>query len=105
MKVKRKFLYIYGGYSFKCETSCYDLWRYEIPFAPLAYYPINNKGSNIWQNAGNHWALVNNDVEYSPGSRLRHSMITHQGITKDGKGISFIYIFGGVIVNGSKKKP
>jgi hypothetical protein len=32
-------------------------------------------------------------------------MITHQGITKDGKGISFIYIFGGVIVNGSKKKP
>lgn len=51
--VLRKYLYIYGGFSFECQTACYDLWRFEIPFAPMSYYPRNNISD--WQNCGNHW--------------------------------------------------
>jgi hypothetical protein len=30
-KVRRKYMYMYGGFSFDCATACMDLWRYEIP--------------------------------------------------------------------------
>lgn len=38
---KRKYLFIYGGFAFECQTACYDLWKYEIPWAPINYYPTN----------------------------------------------------------------
>lgn len=68
--VQRKYLYIYGGFAFECETACYDLWRYEISYAPYSFYPKTSSG---WQNAGNHWLLINNDRGYNPGPRYRHS--------------------------------
>lgn len=42
--VERKYLYIYGGFSFACETACHDLWRYEITYAPYSYYPKTATG-------------------------------------------------------------
>jgi hypothetical protein len=46
----RKYLYIYGGFSYLCTTACYDVWRYEIPYVPLSMPPVAR-----WTNAGNHW--------------------------------------------------
>ena len=31
----RKYMYMYGGFSYTCTTACYDIWRYEIPYIPL----------------------------------------------------------------------
>jgi len=52
-KYVRKFLYIYGGFSFDCSTACFDMWRYEIPYTPLAMPP-----PATWTNSGNHWVLM-----------------------------------------------
>lgn len=48
----RKYIYIYGGFSLECTTACYDTWRYEISYGPLALYP-----KTILQNQlpGNYW--------------------------------------------------
>lgn len=73
LNLRRKYLYIYGGFSFDCVTACYDTWRYEIPFAPYAYYPTS-KSQNV--NPGNFWSLQANDITSSPGPRFRHSMIS-----------------------------
>ena len=96
--VLRKYLYVYGGFSFMCQTACFDLWRFEIPFAPMSYYPMNN--ITEWRNAGNHWKLVNEDENYSPGPRFKHSMITHQSVPKGNstRSEAYIYIFGGIKV-------
>ena len=51
----RKYLYIYGGFAFDCETACLDLWRYEIPYGPIGMYP---KKVGRWHNTANHWTLV-----------------------------------------------
>lgn len=51
--LRRKYLYIYGGFSFSCTTACFDTWRYEIPFAPMAYYPFPE--TKAWKNYGNFW--------------------------------------------------
>ena len=67
--LRRKYLYIYGGFSFDCETACLDLWRYEIPYGPIALYP--KKETLPWHNRGNHWSLVIEDANYSPGPRIR----------------------------------
>lgn len=100
--LQRKYLYIYGGFSFDCETACYDLWRYEISYAPYSYYPKTGSG---WQNAGNHWLLINNDKNYNPGPRYRHSQISHlssldvyPGSNKTGRTEQYLYIFGGILI-------
>lgn len=100
--IQRKYLYIYGGYSFQCETACYDLWRYEIAFGPYSFYPKTNTG---WQNAGNHWLLVNNDLSYNPGPRYMHSQISHlsnltavYGTETKNRTEQYLYIFGGVLI-------
>jgi len=47
---RRKYMYIYGGFSYECTTACYDLWRYEIPYFPIRMAPYGQ-----WKNRGNHW--------------------------------------------------
>ena len=47
----RKFMYIYGGFSYDCHTACSDIWRYEIPYVPLSVPPPLAG----WTNTGNHW--------------------------------------------------
>ena len=67
----RKYLYVYGGIAYDCETACLDLWRYEIPYGPIAMFP---KKLNKWHNRGNHWRMVIEDPNYSPGPRVKASM-------------------------------
>jgi len=33
-RLLRKYLYVYGGFSFACTTACFDTWRYEISYGP-----------------------------------------------------------------------
>lgn len=40
----RKYMYIYAGFSINCTTACFDTWRYEIAYAPLAFYPVSGHG-------------------------------------------------------------
>lgn len=49
--VMRKYLYTYGGFSNECTTACFDTWRYEIAYAPYAYYPA----ISIYEKPGNYW--------------------------------------------------
>jgi hypothetical protein len=67
---ERKYMYIFGGFSFECNTACYDLWRYEISYTPLIMAPVAD-----WINAGNHWELLQNDALYGPGKRFKVSMV------------------------------
>ena len=46
----RKYLYIYGGFSYLCTTACFDIWRYEIPYIPISMAPTGRV-----LNSGNHW--------------------------------------------------
>jgi len=46
----RKYMYMYGGFSYACTTACYDIWRYEIPYIPISMAPT---GRSL--NSGNHW--------------------------------------------------
>ena len=69
--VMRKYLYIYGGFSNECTTACFDTWRYEISYAPLAYYPT----ITIYEKPGNYWEAVHIDFNSSPGRRWRHAMV------------------------------
>ena len=68
----RKYLYIYGGIAYDCETACLDLWRYEIPYGPIAMYPTKLRK---WHNRANHWHKVIEDKNYSPGPRIKSSMV------------------------------
>jgi hypothetical protein len=70
-KLRRKYLYIYGGFSYDCRTACTDIWRYEIPYGPYALYP---KKLGEWHNVGNHWTLLTQGDVYGPGPRVRASM-------------------------------
>lgn len=95
----RKYLYIYGGFSYDCETACLDLWRYEIPYGPQAMFPTK---IGKFHNRGNHWTLVNEDPNYSPGPRIKSSIAAIQtfpdpatNVTKDEH---YLYIFGGIKV-------
>lgn len=45
-------MYIYGGFAYKCQTACYDLWAYEIPYTPFSMAP--KKVANY----GNHWKIL-----------------------------------------------
>lgn len=98
----RKYLYVYGGFSFECATACFDLWRYEIPWAPIATYP---KKVGKWHNRANHWTLIIEDENYSPGPRVKSSMVAIQiypnataNITRDEH---YLYIFGGIKIRNN----
>ena len=94
----RKYLYIYGGFSFDCTTACFDLWRYEISYGPYNFYP--RKDFSEWHNFGNHWVLLNEGDSYGPGPRWRHSMLAHQSYPEGNstRNEHFLYIFGGIKV-------
>jgi hypothetical protein len=74
--VFRKYMYLYGGFALDCTTACTDLWAYEISYGPYNYYPRHSDKTK-WHNFGNHWKMVNDGVNYGPGSRWRNSMVTH----------------------------
>jgi hypothetical protein len=69
----RKYLYIFGGFSYKCQTACWDLWRYEIPYFPYIMAPEGR-----WINSGNHWVQLQDDATYGPGKRWKTSMVAYQ---------------------------
>ena len=69
----RKFLVIYGGFSYDCHTACSDIWRYEIPYTPMAVPPP----SGGWTNRGNHWTNLQEDTSYGPGKRFKVSMVPY----------------------------
>jgi len=91
----RKYLYIYGGFSFDCQTACLDLWRFELPYGPQVMYP---KKIGEWHNTGNHWTLIMENANYSPGPRWRHSLtsIQHFPDANTNRDEHYIYIFGGI---------
>ena len=95
----RKYLYIYGGFAFDCETACLDLWRYEIPYGPIGMYP---KKVDRWHNTANHWSLVLEDANYSPGPRIKSSMVSIQAFPDpekdDDRDEHYLYIFGGITI-------
>ena len=68
----RKYLYIYGGFSYLCTTACFDIWRYEISYGPLAFAPPGK-----WINSGNHWEQLQEDNTYGPGKRWKVSMVSY----------------------------
>ena len=88
--VLRKYMYTYGGFTYDCTNACFDLWKYDIPWAPMRYFPEPSQAGAYW-NTANNWILVTNDsdTERSPGKRYRHSMIT------DYIGQN-IYLYGGI---------
>ena len=87
----RKFMYIYGGFSFECTTACYDLWRYEIPYGPQRFYP-QPYSSSQWWNRGNHWTLMKKELVNTPGPRWRHKMVTDYNMEN-------LFLFGGIVTN------
>ena len=97
-KLLRKFLYIYGGFSLDCETSCYDLWRYEISYGPMAMYP---KKDEEWHNRGNHWTLMSENLNYGPGARVHTTMVATQAFPNEisSRDEHYIYVFGGIKVH------
>lgn len=81
--MKRKYMYIYGGFGYQCVDACDDMWRYEIPWASQRYYPEPSSG--YW-NRGNVWEQI--ITSQSPGKRMKHSMV----VSGDMKNA---YLFGG----------
>lgn len=82
--MKRKYMYIYGGFAYQCGDACDDMWRYEIPWAAQRYYPEPKTG--YW-NRGNVWEKI--VTSNSPGNRMKHGMVA----SRDNK---YIYLFGGM---------
>jgi TPP-dependent pyruvate/acetoin dehydrogenase alpha subunit len=76
INLMRKFMYMYGGFSNECTTACYDTWRYEIAYAPYAYYP--KPTAAVYTRPGNYWEHVHKDFNSSPGRRWRHGLVAFQ---------------------------
>ncbi|CAD7948709.1 unnamed protein product [Amoebophrya sp. A25] len=89
--VRRQYMYIFGGAAMQCRFGlCDDLWRYEIPWASMAYYP--QFPARPWQQ-GNQWFLRSkaNKLCVPQGNycgRFRHSMVA----SYDNQ---FLFVFGG----------
>ena len=65
--------------------------------------PLNTPPEGKWVNAGNHWFMLQDDVEQGPGKRWKVSMVAYQRI-KDAfnpKNEDYIYLFGGIKVMNS----
>ena len=88
-------MYIYGGFSYLCTTACYDIWRYEIPYFPLAMAPVGK-----YFNPANHWEQLQEDSAYGPGKRWKITMIAYQRKKDEfnDRNEDFIYLFGGIKV-------
>ena len=81
---RRQYMYMFGGLSIDCTNGlCYDLWRYEIPWAAQAYWPTTGAGNPSNWLRGNVWKKLR-DCPY--GGRHRHSMEANE------RGL---YVFGG----------
>lgn len=93
----RKFMYIYGGFSYDCHTACQDIWLYEIPYMAKNVPPVI-AGK---QNTGNYWQNLTKS-DGGPGRRYKVSMVAYQrkqGLESD-RDIDLIYMFGGIkIIN------
>ncbi|CAD7960263.1 unnamed protein product, partial [Amoebophrya sp. A120] len=88
--VRRQYMYMYGGAAMQCRFGlCDDLWRYEIPWASMAYYP--QFPARAWQQ-GNQWFLRSKATKLCPPGeycgRFRHSMVA----SFDNQ---FLFVFGG----------
>jgi len=94
--ILRKYMYMYGGFSYECVDACGDLWRYEIPWASQRYYP-EPKQTGVWWNRGNHWTLLSNNTSIGPGKRYYHKMEADYQM-------SSIYLFGGIMCSNSSCK-
>lgn len=90
LRIIRKYMLIYGGYSIYCQNACDDFWQFEIAYAPQRYYPNLSKNDN-W-NRGNRWSQIYSASYSTPGKRLKHSMIID-------KEMKFAYLFGGVKIS------
>ena len=78
----RKYLYFYGGASSSCTGNvCSQMWRFEIPWAPIQYF--ENNGTTF----GNNWEAITNAGGTSPGQLYAFS------ITKID---NYIYLYGGL---------
>jgi len=85
---KKIWMYIYGGIGPQCDGGvCNDIWKYEVAFAPQAYYPKFPDGD--W-NRGNKWYKLQ---KCPYGGRYRHEMVTNSQN-------EYIYIFGGQYIGG-----
>jgi len=86
---KKLFMYIYGGMSPQCAGGgvCADVWKYEIAWAPQAYYPKFPDGD--WDRA-NKWTKMK-DNPY--GGVYRHAMVVTSGN-------QYIYVYGGQTIGG-----
>jgi len=83
---RRKYMFILGGISNNCLNGlCSDLWRYDIPWAAEAAWPINGAISLEDYKRGNRWKKM---TSCPYGGRFRHSMIS----TENGDAL---YIYGG----------
>ena len=70
---RRKYMFIFGGVSNKCVNGlCADLWRYDIPWAAEAFWPINGASTLAAYNRGNRWKKMSSCPF---GGRFRHSMV------------------------------
>jgi len=94
--VRRQYMYIFGGAAQQCRFGlCDDLWRYEIPWAAVAYYPqFPGRGDDVdlfWQR-GNKWFLKQRPYKLCPYGkhcgRFRHSMVASWDF-------QFLFVFGG----------
>jgi len=91
--ILRKFMYIYGGFSLYCENACSDFWMYEIPYAPLRYYPyVTSQEYSV----GNIWSEIHPANSINPGKRIFHSMVVDSTF-------KYIYLYGGVCIDSNNK--
>lgn len=68
--VRRQFMYIFGGIAQRCSDTlgiCDDLWRYEIGWAPMAYYA---RFPNRDWNRGNQWFKMRSPRKLCPFGTL-----------------------------------
>lgn len=92
-RIKRKYMYVYGGYSIYCQNACEDFWKFEIAYGPQRYYPMTNSYSD-W-NRGNRWTQIYSASTSTPGKRLKHSMVVLDDYSE-------IILFGGIEVKTSE---
>lgn len=97
---ERRYLYIYGGFSYFCQTACHDIWRYEIPYAPIAMAPDGR-----WKNAGNHWEQLQEDSSYGPGKRWKTAIVPYQRKKDEynDREENYIYLFGGIRIMNTEE--
>ena len=87
LRLLKKYMFIYGGYSIYCEIACNDMWMYEIAYGPMRMYPRTITSSDEWQ-TGNRWTSIKFTSTENPGYRAKHSMFSDSSA-------NYVYLFGG----------